>query len=100
MLSLIGDAFIKVNGLLGGGLGVIAGILATVLIPGHAIPLGVVVLVGFLVSWAMWVLLEALRAATLNAKAIHSERGGVNVEACVAPFSPYENSKCIFIVRF
>lgn len=100
MSSLVWGATVKVNAALGGGISIVVGILTARYLPGHPVELWLFALVVMLLIWLVWVLLSALSAAVGHIERLQADQGGAIVDAAVKPFSPYENSKCVFIVRF
>ena len=114
----IGELFLegttKINAALGGVASIVVGILVAQFLPGERIELWPVAVGGVVVLWLGSALLSALLVAVKESRRLHGFAIGVQerleqerndktrpiVEAAVAPFSPYETSTCVFIVRW
>lgn len=119
------DGWNKANLILGGGVGLGVSILTATHLPGKAVDLWLLVFVGFLLLWCSLALLAAMTAGRNDVTKFHSlsiqeraryeqerlarardkefyerEAGRAVVVAAVKPYSPYERSQCVFIVRW
>lgn len=108
--QLFVEALTLVNGVAGGGIAVVAGILLQQLTPASTVPTWIVAVVGILLLTAVSVLTRAMVRAARQARSIHLRRlqeqtererqePRVTVLAASRPYPPYQGCRCVLIVE-
>lgn len=98
--ELMVQGLAKANPALGGGVALIAAVVVWKFLPSHPVPMWILVCSGLLAVWVMVALLNALLQARTDHRNLAEERATAIVSAAVCPYSPYDSSVCVLIVKW